>query len=94
MGTLVPLQPPPQYDVLPPIPVVEQILSQEQVHKLCLHRYPTAQLGPGESIRGCAQFLVTTGTKTCLVYRVNDERVRRHELAHCAGWPADHPGGH
>jgi hypothetical protein len=38
-------------------------------------------------------FLTTTGTKSCWIVRVDDDRVRRHELAHCAGWPADHPGG-
>ena len=92
-GTIVTLQPPPQYDVVPPVPVIEQVLSREAVQKFCLHRYPGIKLAEGEFIRGCTMFLTTGGTKSCLVIRIDDEFVRRHEIAHCAGWPADHPGG-
>jgi hypothetical protein len=95
MGTLVPLQPPPQYDVVPPVPVIEQVLPQEEVQKLCLGLYPSIKLAAGEFIRGCAKFEIMQGTKVCFAWYIYDAQdlVRRHELAHCAGWTADHPGG-
>jgi hypothetical protein len=115
IGTLVSLQPPPQYDVVPPVPVIERILSREELQKVCgairaegVQRVCGAlrgeesqkacvtyyQLGPGEWFRGCTTpRAVRAATTVCLVYRIDDELVRRHEWAHCAGWPADHPGG-
>jgi hypothetical protein len=28
-----------------------------------------------------------------LMMRADQTAIRRHELAHCDGWPADYPGG-
>jgi len=55
MGTVVPLIPPPQYDVVPPVPMIEQVLSQEEIQKVCMALYPGVKLEPGEFIRGCTQ---------------------------------------
>ena len=97
MGTAVSLQPPPQYDVAPPVPVIERILSFEELQKVCaplLLKTAGRVIEPTEFFRGCTQpRVVKGGTTVCLVYRVDYEIVRRHEWAHCAGWPADHPGG-
>ena len=30
---------------------------------------------------------------TLWIIRLDSEALRVHELAHCAGWPSDHPGG-
>ena len=114
-ATVVPLQPPPQYDVVPPVPVIEQVLSRDEIQKVC-GALSHVTLGPGEYYRGCTQPRVMKDVgelrnpvqnqgasvssaapfrfiTVCKVWRIDDELVRRHELAHCSGWPADHPGG-
>ena len=96
-ATLVSLQPPPQYDVKPPVPVIEYVLSREEVQKICGEEYLRTAgltLPATEYFRGCAQSRIWATTYVCVVWRINDEKVRRHEYAHCSGWPADHPGGH
>lgn len=92
-GSVISLLPPPQYDVTPPLPVVEKVLSLADLQKMCHEVYPNEVLGHGQYWRGCARFMVFNEKKWCVVWRIDDERVRRHELGHCAGWPADHPGG-
>lgn len=107
--------PPPQYDHPPEIPVVEHILSFEEVTEFC---------GP-HAFGACMTFAIdAAGKKVCHIWisRVGDfvlkkdrrwflttsewrlprgtpgvvrpehqEMERRHELAHCNGWPANHP---
>lgn len=108
------LLPPPQYDVPPPVPVIEHVLSLDEVYRIC----------GSHAFLGCSIF--STGGKECRVYLVRagafvltydhtwitaagpftspagrrgfvtPDRLaatRRHERAHCAGWPGDHPGG-
>jgi hypothetical protein len=80
------LAPPPQYDHPYSGQVIEQRLSQAELMRLCR--------GPAE---GCAS--VNNGVcHIALPASEKDARVlaamRRHELAHCNGWPANHPGGH
>ena len=41
-----------------------------------------AQAAPGERIHGCSY----TVAGRCLIIRVDDPGVARHELAHCNGW--------
>jgi hypothetical protein len=99
-ATVVTLLPPPQYDVLPPMPVIEHVLSREELQKACgaidtkAIGHPQAAAARGEYYRGCSIRTVQYGVKVCEVWRIADDMVRRHELAHCAGWPGDHPGGH
>lgn len=85
--------PPPQYDIIPSIPVIEQVLSLEDVHKLCLGLLGGSGLQKGQVYLGCASVRFRNSTKVCLVWRINDERVKRHEWGHCSGWPAGHPMG-
>jgi hypothetical protein len=82
---IVLLEPPPQYDHPYRGPVVEQRLSVLQIIQLCR--------GLGE---GCA--FVDKGV--CHIALPSDEKdtrlmalMRRHEVAHCNGWPSHHPGG-
>jgi hypothetical protein len=80
------LEPPPQYDHAFHGQVIERRLSQAELFQLC-H-------GP---VTACAS--VSRGI--CHIALLNDEKdprltalMRRHEIAHCNGWPSYHPGGH
>ena len=99
------LLPPPQYDVSPPMPVIEQVLSWDEVQKACnagrYFRDHNLNQASGAGLLGCAktgvvwdvalkQFAPGNG---CVIVYTGSANVRRHELAHCNGWPADHPGG-
>ena len=69
-------------------PVVERVMPVAEVRSLC-----TSQ---GASPRGVACSWVSDGT--CYLVLPNDEQApvstyRRHETAHCNGWPANHPHG-
>jgi hypothetical protein len=59
--------------------------SREEVWRICHH---------GSEIPvGCA-LLPPHGGKPCLVlvtHTWDDARLLRHEIAHCNGWPANHP---
>lgn len=80
------LEPPAQYDHPYQGQVIEQRLSFLQILQLC-H-------GPATS---CAW--VSKGA--CYLALPQDEHdsrlialIRQHEVGHCNGWPAHHPGGH
>jgi hypothetical protein len=73
--------PPARYDHQPSMPIVEHILSFEQVTAICGQRW-----GLDRTYLGCAD----GSSGKCVVYRVDDDRVRRHEQAHCNGWPSNH----
>jgi hypothetical protein len=80
------LAPPAQYDHPYSGQVIEQRLSQAELMRLCR--------GPAE---GCA----TVINGVCYIALPASEKdanvlaaMRRHELAHCNGWPGNHPGGH
>jgi len=77
------LLPPPQYDVPPPISVIETVMTAAEVNYWC-----NKAAGYGRW-NGCA----VTRNGNCYIVRVDMADVARHERAHCAGWPADHPGG-
>jgi hypothetical protein len=100
------LLPPPQYDVPPPMPVIEQVLPWSEVQRIChagqMRRSPGALEARADFIfHGCSLTGVVwdgaaqrfVNGKGCLIVRIDDETARRHELGHCNGWPADHPGG-
>jgi len=78
--------PPPEYDVPPSIPVIEKIMNLDEVSALCAAKMNRALL-PGQWIQGCTR--VVNGT--CYIWRIDDKITQRHEMAHCAGWPYNHP---
>jgi hypothetical protein len=83
--------PPAIYQKAPAKPVMEEVLSPSEVNRRCHEltaRYDPS-LGWGKTLTGCSM----TWPDKCVVIRVNSERVRIHEWAHCNGWPKDHPGG-
>jgi hypothetical protein len=73
--------PPAQYEHPPSIPVVERVMSWDDVSKLCANLTGRILI-PGEHIHGCA--VVSGGV--CYIWRLDDAFVRRHEVAHCNGW--------
>lgn len=87
------LLPPAQYDHEPTIPVIEQILSWEDVQRVCHAQERFAELkrplSAGSGMLGCS--LVKDGK--CYIVYTGALNVRRHEIAHCNGWPGNHPGG-
>jgi len=91
------LLPPPQYDVTPPRPVIEHVIPWSEVQKICFdlvlkwNGSTEADIGRKRGWNGCSG--ISKDDNRCYVWRIADDRVRRHELAHCAGWPGDHPGG-
>jgi hypothetical protein len=82
------LEPPAQYNHPYAGPVVERVMPLAEVRALC-----TSQ---GASPRSVACSWVNDGT--CYMVLPSDEQApvstyRRHETAHCNGWPASHPHG-
>lgn len=88
------LMPPARYDVPYTGPLIEHVLTLEQIDKICSGM--GVRKSQGQVIFGCAR-----GTETpCVIYipkiagyitAEDQAKVRRHELAHCNGWPGDHP---
>ena len=94
------LMPPPQYDYPYKGPLIEHVLPLAQVDAACTAmgfvRTPAQKYA---TIYGCQH--TKDGICTIVIpqangWQINDQdqaMVRRHELAHCKGWPNDHPGG-
>jgi hypothetical protein len=83
---LAELEPPAQYNHPYDGPVVERVMPEAEVSALCMSR--------GASNRGVACAWVSDGT--CYIVLPDDyvapvSAYRRHETAHCNGWPPDHP---
>lgn len=83
--------PPAQYDHPYGGPVIERIVSWDELNKVC----------PGiENLRACTYPPSTPGG-TCYVFMPKvgpggvDQKywnqLHRHEIGHCNGWPANHP---
>jgi hypothetical protein len=82
------LEPPAQYIHPYDGRVVERVMPVAEVRALCTSR--------GASPRSVACSWVSD--RTCYIVLPNDEDApvstyRRHETAHCNGWPANHPRG-
>jgi hypothetical protein len=82
--------PPPQYDHPPTIPVIEHVLSVKEVTKICAEWLGPPPL-PHGSWWGCAHRQHQNSQPVCIVYRIDNQLVRRHELGHCNGWGPGHP---
>jgi hypothetical protein len=69
--------------------VIEKLLTLEETRKLC------TAIGVGQ-VDGCAGYVtMSDGTKASFVVLPTDgfdniDNYRRHEIAHCNGWPANH----
>lgn len=90
------IEPPARYVHPPTVPVIEHVLEYGPLQFWC-SMFP----GPNHlqvfkdktrHFNGCSAFLPIDGEKTCFVwYLPGDTAARRHELAHCNGWPGNHP---
>jgi hypothetical protein len=83
---LAELEPPAQYNHPYDGPVDERVMPVAEVRALC------TSMGALGHLAACAW--VSDGT--CHIVLPNDYQApvstyRRHETAHCNGWPADHP---
>jgi hypothetical protein len=82
------LEPPKQFIHPFKGPVIERVVSSADVERLCGFRWSV----------GVSCSWVLKGA--CHIIRPKDgpitdaKAIRRHELAHCNGWPVSHPGGH
>jgi len=85
------LMPPVQYDHPPKIPVIERVVPWNELQRLCRAGIEAEKVrtATGYGVWGCS--VVKDGK--CYVARIDNPGVRRHEVAHCNGWPRDHPGG-
>ncbi|SRR6266481_2343321 len=83
--------PPPQYDHPPSIAVIEHVMTFDRVNRQCQANHALGRDGrpppPSYRFNGCAHIIAGS----CEVWRIDNATTRRHELAHCNGWPADHP---
>ena len=99
MGMLLP---PPQYDVPSPVPVIEHVMSADELWKVCNRIIGPLYAKDGWTLYGCSSIWRIKKTKeilSCEIYlldtlpeKYQDEN-RHHEIGHCNGWPADHAGG-
>jgi hypothetical protein len=83
--------PPGQYDHEPTKFVVEHVLTSDEVNKICHANGATDWNGqkaaPSSRFWACSH-VTSSG---CEIWRIDDGIVRRHEIGHCNGWPANHP---
>lgn len=86
--------PPARFDHPFPGTLVEEPLPRDQVLKLCPKLLSQFKI-PGEVTRGCSILLKPD---LCLIVYIDKPyhgtepaAVKRHEVGHCDGWPADHP---
>jgi hypothetical protein len=89
-GMPIPM-PPPQYDHKPSIVVYENRVAPDQVQARCNALYGRPIVPAG----ACTRFGTSQGHRVCMIVIPNSPYMalyRRHELAHCNGWPADHRG--
>jgi hypothetical protein len=73
--------PPPQYDHVPSVKVIDRVTTQDVVEHWC-RDHGVDRGAHYVRIMGCAWL----SGDTCLVSRIDDGTVRRHEYAHCNGW--------
>jgi len=84
---LAELEPPARYNHPYDGPVDERVMSAAEVPALCM------SMGTSPFAAACS---LVGDDGTCHIILPNDGQApvstyRRHEIAHCNGWPADHP---
>jgi hypothetical protein len=94
---LIDIQDPPAiYDVEYTKPVVKVTLPLDRVQEVCGGLGVTVAR-KGQVIFGCsvrrddACFVVVPIIDSYRIEKQDQERIWRHERAHCNGWPSDHP---
>jgi hypothetical protein len=80
------LEPPARYNHPYDGPVVERVLPVNEVREICSDPSSPGLACSWVKDGTCYQILPSDGQAPLAVYR-------RHETAHCNGWPANHPQG-
>ncbi len=83
--------PPAQYDHSYAGTVIEMRMTAAQVNSLCIKMGASDPAMFGQNFLACSWKDVT---KRCYIVIPDDENytvAKRHEIAHCNGWPKDHP---
>lgn len=78
------LMPPAIYDHPYDGTVVAEYLSYQQLQRDC----EADAIGCAAVVDGVCAIILPNWLSPVIL-----DRVRRHEVAHCNGWPADHEGG-
>lgn len=85
------MMPPSGYDHQPTVQVEDHVLTSDVVNRICWEKKTAGPDGKPPSVAyrflGCAHL----SAGRCEVWRIDDVMVRRHEYAHCNGWPNNHP---
>jgi hypothetical protein len=78
--------PPARYTSTPKMPVEDNVVSLLDVQ---VHCKAMGAILPDSApyLLGCQKIVAAK----CVIYRVDDDSVKNHELAHCNGWPGNHP---
>ena len=89
--------PPNEYDRPVSIQVKISTIPYMEVDKVC--SWPMrSEEAMGGRIEGCARvynsvcYIVMPAVDGVFMTKEKHKRLLKHELAHCNGWPADHPG--
>jgi len=90
---MTPFLPPPQYDVPPSVPVIEHVLGYDEIVAHCGDHMGCTVPNKGKCeiwVLKAGSMIVSKSGQVVLPEWMADI-LRRHELAHCNGWPKDHP---
>ena len=68
------------------MPVIEVVLNERQLQMVCLNQYSENII-----VFGCTDDKVPGKCTIYLLPWEHIKAIRRHEIGHCNGWPADHP---
>ena len=91
------IMPPPQYDFPPAVPVIEHAVEQAEVMRNCGDQTGCARVSKDRCeiwFPRAGVWITFTGSTPggAVMPAWAAEQIRRHELAHCNGWPRDHRG--
>jgi hypothetical protein len=84
--------PPPEYDKpYEVLLITHRLATQEEVRKVCPSSNFNVFIACTWRIQnGCLVIMVSD--EVIQSYKLTPETVLRHEIGHCHGWPANHPG--
>lgn len=84
---------PARFDHAPAVPVIERVLPWSELQPVCfglVAKYNSAVEAQAKRALGFSGCSGIAGDGKCYVWRIDDDDVRRHELAHCNGWGRGH----